>query len=81
MSVQIALTLKEIPKSCDKCPFYSELRYRCHNEVGYEARCALGYMTGDMRDISFREGRHAGELYSGCQLSNNLITDKNESND
>ena len=79
MSVQIALTLKELPKSCGECQFYREFEYRCHNERGMEAHCALGYMTGDMRDVSFKRGRHEGELYSGCQLETNLIKDKDES--
>ena len=79
MSVEVIIKLKEYPNSCGTCPFYSEPEYRCHNERGNEAHCALGYMHGDMRDVSFRTGRHAGEKYSGCQLEI-LKSDKDVSN-
>lgn len=74
MSVTVAVTLKELPKSCDSCPFYSERPYTCHNERGDEAHCALGYFRGtDMRDCSYRKGRRAGELHFNCRLKDNLI--------
>jgi len=78
MSVTVLLKLKEIPKTCASCPFYSEPAYTCHNERGNEAHCALGYMHGDMRDVSFRRGKLEGTRYSGCQLENNKI-EPNES--
>jgi hypothetical protein len=69
MSVQVVLTLKEFPNSCDNCPFYSEPEYRVHNERGNEAHCALGFMRGhDMRDVSFRKHGREGTKHFGCRL-------------
>jgi hypothetical protein len=63
------IEMKEFPKACGTCPFYSEIAYTCHNERGNEAFCSLGYFRGqDMRDWSYRTGRHAGEKDSRCEL-------------
>jgi len=78
MSVTVAIQLKEIPKSCDECKFYSNVPYRVHNESGTEAHCDLGYMNGDMRDVNFRT-THKGELYSGCRIKDNVISTFNDS--
>lgn len=56
----------KLPKSCSECKHYSTREYRCHNEVGLESRCALGYMSGyDMRDqdIWLKDSR-----FDGCCL-------------
>ena len=72
MSVQVAITLKQLPTKCGECPFYSEPEYRCHSERGNEARCGLGYMRGeDMRDSSYKE-----KLYPRCQLKDNVINNQ-----
>lgn len=50
----------KIPASCSKCKHYSTREYRCHNEIGLESCCDLGYMKGyDMRDqdICLKQGR------------------------
>lgn len=50
--------------SCSQCPHYSCVPYRCHNEVGYQTRCALGYMDGeDTRDWNYRLSK---KIYEGC---------------
>lgn len=78
--VRVEIELKELPKACSKCPFYSNRNYTCHNERGTEAHCALGYMTGDMRDVNFNSPRYENERYSGCRLKFNVIPDNtNES--
>ena len=80
MSIRVEIELKEIPTACSKCPFYSNREYRCHNERGTEARCSLGYMHGDMRDLNFYSDRYREEKYSGCMLEFNVINDNtNES--
>lgn len=57
----------KIPITCGECPFYSEQEYRCHNEIGNEAHCGMGYMKGkDMRDKSFM-----GSRYIYCRLGRN----------
>lgn len=44
-------TEKILPTSCSECKHYKTREYRCHNEVGLESCCDLGYMQGyDMRD-------------------------------
>jgi len=54
----------EIPNTCGECIFYTIVRYKVHNEEGWEARCNMGYMKNeDMRD------RKLGKLkYPGCKL-------------
>lgn len=50
----------KIPASCSECKHYSTREYRCHNEVGLESCCDLGFMNGhDMRDqdIWLKQGR------------------------
>lgn len=80
MGVRIAIELKELPKSCGKCPFYSNRPYTCHNERGTEAHCSLGFMHGDMRDVDFKSPRFETAIYGGCMLEFNVINDNsNES--
>jgi len=73
MQILIELELKEEPNACSKCPFYQEYPYQCHNERGMEANCKLGFMTGDMRDISFRSEKRKNEKYSGCRLEYKIL--------
>lgn len=68
MSVTVAITLKEIPTKCGDCKFYSEHEYQCHSERGTAPSCLLGFMTGDLRDHSYRDS-----LYKGCKIKDNLI--------
>lgn len=63
----------EKPRICGECRFYSERNYRCHNEIGIEAHCGMGYMHGDMRDKSYRS-----RLYDGCRLDYDMQKERFE---
>lgn len=57
--------LERKPEFCGECPAFSLHEYQCHNERGYVASCALGYMAGhDMRDYG------GGRLFPGCNIEN-----------
>ena len=76
MRVTVNIEMKKIPERCGECRFYSEPEYRCHNDRGNEAHCALGYMTGDMRDASYRQ-----KLYPGCRLTEDMEKPNNSNNE
>jgi hypothetical protein len=65
--------VKEQPKSCGECDFYHEHGYQAHNETGSEPHCRLGYMTGDLRGLSYRTGR-----YRRCRLDSIVIKERKE---
>jgi hypothetical protein len=75
MSVKVEVTIKEIPTACSKCQFYSLTRYRCHNEMGDESKCSLGYMTGDMRDVNMYTDRNREKRYFNCRIEDNILID------
>lgn len=61
----------EIPETCGDCIFYRRNQYQCHNEIGWEATCHMGYMEG--KDM--REARYGKKKFEGCRLheKNQLI--------
>ena len=72
--ISVEIKIKEIPKTCRECRFYRNDDYRCHNEIGTEAHCLLGYMSGkDMRDIDFKSERRKNERFSGCRIEDNIL--------
>ena len=52
------------PQTCGECKFYSSTPYSCHNERGYQANCAMGYM----KDHDTRDWNMKNRLFSGCRL-------------
>ena len=73
--MKIVIEIEEIPTSCSTCPFYTNVPYRCHNEIGNQAYCYLGYMHEDMRDVDFYTPRLKTERYSNCQLEDNILNE------
>lgn len=47
----ITYEMERYPVKCNECPAFKRTPYSCYNERGLEARCELGYMSGDMRDF------------------------------
>lgn len=62
--VNLEIIEKKKPIACGKCRFYSSTPYVCHNERGYQANCAMGYM----KDRDTRGWDMTSTLFSGCKL-------------
>lgn len=72
------IEMERYPRFCKECPAFRTQLYSCHNERGFEATCALGYMTGhDMRDFQ------GAIRFSGCKIETNpdVTIMKGENND